>query len=303
MPREQHLEDEIDLVALLRILWKRKVMIITLTLLLTFAAGVVVMMLPEIYKITAIIEPAKDADGKPVELSEAIKENILGGAYDQPLVQKHKLSVEEYPEWQVQIPKGTDLLKISLESNKPEFAVSLLSELLTLISARIEDRLQDEKQRIENEIKLAKINHRGQLESIKLLTGQTRDTTDKIGELEIARKNALASRSSDAMSVLLYSNEIQSQQIYLNNLQLQVRNAEQNVESSAIAIDNARLKLARIKSTNINKSPSVPQRPVKPKKTLIVALALIGGALGSILLAFCVEFVSNTRQRMDPVND
>lgn len=301
MQQEQHLVDEIDLIDILRILWKRKIMILALTLILIVTAGVVSMMLPKIYKITAIVEPAKDAEGKPVELSEAIRENILGGAYDQQLIKKNNLPDEDYPEWQVQIPKGTSLLKVSLESDKPELAVSLLTELLSLVSARIEERLQVEKERIGNEIKLAKISHKGQLENIKLLTAQTRETTEKIGALETARKDALASRSSDAMSVLLYSNEIQSQQIYLNNLQLQLKNAEQNVESAAIAIDNTRLKLSQIKSTNINKYPTIPKRPIKPKKVLIVALVGIGSLMGSVVLAFIVEFIWNARRRIDTV--
>lgn len=291
MQQKQHLETEIDLIDILRILVKRKVMIISLTLILGGGAGLVSMMLPQIYKVTAIVEPAKDAEGEPVELSEAIKENILGGAYDQQLIKKYNLSFEDNPEWQVQIPKGTSLLKVSLESDKPELAVRLLTELLALVSARIEERLQVEKQRLENEIKLAIIGHKGQLENIKLLAAQTRSTTDKIGELETARKNALASRTSDAMSVLLYSNEIQSQQIYLNNLQLQLKNAEQSVESAAIAVDNTRLKLSQIKSTNINKYPTIPEKPIKPKKALIVAVVLMLGVVSSILLAFFIEYI------------
>ena len=302
MQQEQHREDEIDLIDILQILWKRKVMIICLPLFLAIAAGVVTMMLPQIYKITAIVEPAKDADGKPVELSEAIRENILGGAYDQQLMKKNNLLAGDDLEWMVQIPKGTSLLKVSLESDKPELAVSLLNDLLSLVSARIEDRLQVEKQRIRNDIQLAKITHKGQLENIKLLTAQTLETADRIGDLETARKNALASRSSDAMSVLLYSNEIQGQQMYLNELQLKQKEAEQHVESSAIAVENTRLKLSQIKGTNINKNPTVPEKPIKPKKVLIVALALMVGLVGSTLLAFLLEYVSNERQRLDSVS-
>ena len=144
--------------------------------------------------------------------------------------------------------------------------------------------------------------HKSQLESIKLLTAQTRETAGKIGELETARKNALASRSSDAMSVLLYSNEIQSQQIYLNNLQLKLQQAGQDVDVSTIAVDNARLKLTQIKSTNINKAPSVPPKPVRPKKALIVVLGGILGLVGGVVLAFCVEFVGKVRRRTASVS-
>ncbi len=136
-----------------------------------------------------------------------------------------------------------------------------------------------------------------------MLTTQTRDTADKIVKLETARKNALASRSSDAMSVLLYSNEIQSQQIYLNDLLMQLKDMEQKVGSAAIAVDNARLKIAQIRSTNINKPPTVPKKPVKPKKVLIVALALMVGAMGSTLLAFLVEYVGAARQRLVAENE
>ncbi len=102
-------------------------MIIALTLLLTVAVGVVAMMLPKIYKVTAIVEPAKNAYGKPVSLPEALKENILGGAYDRDIQQTLGLTSTEYPELQVQIPKNTSLLKVSVECDKPELAVRILN--------------------------------------------------------------------------------------------------------------------------------------------------------------------------------
>ncbi len=298
MHDKQPVEDEIALIDVFMILWKRKIMIILLTLLLGGVAGIVSMMLPPVYRVTAIIEPGKGADGESVERPETIKQNILGGAYDLGIQEVLGLTVAEYPALTVQVPKDTALLNISLEIEKPELGVAILNELLLRVSAMIEERLQYERAQLDNNLKLALVEHTGLVESIKLLTLQTRDTAEKISGLEAARGEALANLASDAMSVLLYSNEIQSKQIYLNNLQMKLNKAVQATNSAEIGVANARLKIAKIKSTNINKVPLVPEKPVRPKKVLIVLLALIAGLMTSTVLAFLIEYVSNARQRL-----
>ena len=122
-------------------------------------------------------------------------------------------------------------------------------------------------------------------------------------ELEKERKIALAAPKGDAMAVLLYSNEIQNQQIYLNSLQDKSALILNKKNQMALKINNIQLKLAGIKGTNINKPPTVPEKPIKPKKMLIVALAAILGLMGGAMLAFFAEFMTKVRQQQQAAGD
>lgn len=297
MQQVERIEDEIDLLDVLRVLWKRKILILSLTIIVPLVAGLVTLMLPDVYEVTAIIEPGQDAAGKPVVLPEAIKENIQGGAYDQYLMEHFKLSADDMPEWRVRIPKKTSLVRIALESDRPQQAVQILNELLRSVTESIEKRLAEEKRKIENEIRLARIKHDSLQKSAELLRKQLAETAAKIRDLEAARRRAMAANPSNAMSVLLYSNEIQNQQIYLNNLQLRLENTEKDVKSSLVEIDNARLKLEKVRGTNVNKYPNVPEKPVKPKRLLIVVLALVLGGFAGVVVAFLAESLEKARGR------
>jgi LPS O-antigen subunit length determinant protein (WzzB/FepE family) len=112
-------------------------------------------------------------------------------------------------------------------------------------------------------------------EKLKLTNTQLLDIVEKINYLENSRKKAISSSRTDAMSVLLYSNEIQNQQIYLNDLQEKFKNFETEVLGADVRIDNLRLKLTQLKGTNLVKPPTIPESPVKPNKKVIVALAFI----------------------------
>jgi len=295
IPCREIADDEIDLVELFLILWKRKWMIVIFTLLLTIAAAGVSMILPKVYEVTAILEPAADAEGKLVENPQAIRENITGGAYNQSIVESLGLPAEEIPDLKVIVPKNTDLIKISMQTQEPETGVKILNQLITEVSSRLQEKLEVLIAETKNKVKSIKLKGQSFEDNIKLLKGQINQIGKKMEELENGRKAALASPKDDALAVLLYSNEIQTQQVYLNDLQQKLTAFENNKKSIQIEIDNIKLKLSNIKGTNINKQPSIPEKPIKPKKTLIVALAFVLGFMGSIMLAFLAEFMNKVR--------
>jgi uncharacterized protein involved in exopolysaccharide biosynthesis len=295
--RSQIAEDEINLVDLFLILWKRKTMIIGLTILLTVAAAGISFILPKVYEVTTMIEPGKDSEGQVVENPQAIRENILGGAYDLMISERLGLPLNEIPQFKVSVPKLTDLVKISVESSEPRQAVQVLQELLVGITKDIQAGLDIEIKKTQNEIRETQMKDGFLLDQISLLKEQIAQVVFKMTELEKERKKALAAPKGDAMAVLLYSNEIQNQQIYLNDLQEKLANTLNKKSQIALQIDNVQLKLSGIKGTNINKPPSVPEKTIKPKKTLIVALAAMLGLMGGVMLAFFAEFIAKVRKQ------
>jgi capsular polysaccharide biosynthesis protein len=292
-------EEEIELIDIFRILWKRRKLILLGTLFLTIGAAGISLLLPKVYEVSTIIEPGirpiADVNGQivnemPVVTPEALREGILGGAYDARIQKKLNIAPKDYPKIRVVTPKNTLLVKISIESSKPEQALAILNELVSLVGSDIQEKLESEKSKIGHEIKLTQIYDQSLVEKIKLVEKQTTAVTAKMQDLEKNRERSMASRTTDAMSVLLYSNEIQNQQIYLNGLQEKLKNLETEAQGSSVRIDNLRLKLSLIKSTSLTKPPSIPDKPVKPKKPLIVALAFMVGLMGSMLLVFLLEY-------------
>ena len=292
-------EEEIELIDIFRILWKRRKLILLGTLFLAIGAAGICLLLPKVYEVSTIIEPGirpiADYNGQivneiPVVTPEALRESILGGAYDGRIQKKLNIAPKDYPKIRVVTPKNTLLVKLSIESSKPEQALAILNELVSQAGSDIQDKLESEKNKIASEIKLAQINDQSLVEKIKLVEKQLTVITAKMQDLEKNRQKSLASRSTDAMSVLLYSNEIQNQQIYLNSLQEKLKNFEAEALGSVVKTDILRLKMSLIKSTSLTMPPSIPDRPVKPKKPLIVALAFMLGLMGSMLLVFLLEY-------------
>ncbi|SEA10730.1 LPS O-antigen chain length determinant protein, WzzB/FepE family [Desulfuromusa kysingii] len=295
---EQHrTDDEIDLVELFLILWKRKWLIVVVTLLATFAAAGVSMIMPKVYAVTAILEPGKDAEGHLVENPQSIRENILGGAYHEHIAKQLNLAFEDIPEIHVTVPKSTDLIKISIETSSPEVGVSVLNELLTVISSDLRDQLEVKTQKTMNKIKLLQLDEQTLDEQLRLLDNQLVQIVSRMSELEAARSAAIASPHSDAMAVLLYSNEIKDQQIYRNDLQMKRADIQSSRRQSAIKIENEKLSLSAINSTSIHKQPLIPGQPIKPKKTLIVALGFVLGFMAGIMMAFLAEFMHKVKQQ------
>lgn len=302
--------DEIELIDLLRILWKRRNLIVFGTLVAVIAAAGITFLLPKVYEVSAILEPGtrpisnykgQIVDEKNVVSPESLKVNILGGAYDQEIREKLDIGADNFPEFKVSTPQHTNLVKITIESSRPEEDLVVLRELVKVVAAGIEEKLEIEKDQVGNEIKLARIEEEGLAKRIELIKTQIGETQGKIAALLNDRQKSMARNPSDAMSVLLYSNEIQNQQIYLNDLQERLRELQTTAEGSGIRLENLQLKMASIKSTRLAKSPSISPKHIRPKKSLIIAMALVLSAMVMTMAAFFLEFLE--RHRIVLAND
>jgi LPS O-antigen subunit length determinant protein (WzzB/FepE family) len=65
-------------------------------------------------------------------------------------------------------------------------------------------------------------------------------------------------------------------------------------ENRIVALDALR---TRSQNTQVRSTAVLPTAPVSPDKTLLVAIGLVLGLLGSTLMAFLVEYVRVARQR------
>lgn len=291
--------DEIDLADLVLILLRRKWLIVAMTGLVTLIAAGISLVLPEVYAVTAILEPGKDADGHLIENPQSIRENILGGAFDREISDKLGLKLDQIPQFNVAVPKNTSLVTIKIESTNPGEAVDVMTELIAKLAGNIERQLEVKRELINSEMRSLETKRSLIPSQTAQLERLISETEKKVLSLESARKKTVPDGDSSAISILLYLNEIQNQQIFLNSLydklnELKVKEGE--VEQK---ISQLKIKQANIKGVNITKQPDIPEKPIKPQKVLIIALSFVLSLMMSILLAFMAEFMSNfKRQRV-----
>jgi LPS O-antigen subunit length determinant protein (WzzB/FepE family) len=177
-------DDEIDLVELFLVLWKRKGMIFAIIIVATVAAVIISFMLPKIYYINAILQPAKDANGVLVTSPQVIAETIKGGAYDRNIAEALAIPVDQMPEMDVSVPKKTNMVNISLESSEPELAKKIISALLNNVSAAIQKEQDILIKKIEIQIKEVMLDRNLLKENITRAKKQAAESKFKIDDLE-----------------------------------------------------------------------------------------------------------------------
>jgi len=288
-------DDEIDLVQLVMILLKRKWMIIAVTVLLTISAAGITMTLPKVYAVSAIFELARDAEGKQVENPQTIKENIVSGAYDRSIIEELNLKIEDLPIFKVMVPEQTDLVKVVVGSSEPEKAARILDALLRNIKRGIDSQLEIKKKFLQNDLKSAEITKKLLPKQVAQLEKLAVATDLKISDMENIRKKSMAGDTSNSMVILLSLNEIQNKQVFLNELYGKIAKLRQKDELAVVDISNKRLKLTNLKGFSVRKFTEISDKPIKPKKKLIVALALVLGLMAGVMLAFWAEFMVKVR--------
>lgn len=289
-------QDQIDLIDILRILWKRRKLIVGGTILATIVAVAVSLLLPKVYEVSAIFEPGKiksekNGDAVFIVTPDSLKESILGEAYDHKIRTALNVESKDYPKIKVAIPKGTSLVKIAVETSKPLLAADILKNLINLVDEEINTKLDFEKKDVNNQIKTALLKNIRVQEMVALTKNQIDETNKKIKLLENSKAKALSTSTEGAMPVLLYSNEIQDQQIYLNGLQEKLKNYEEEFKGADIRIDSLQLQLNKLKGMNIIKPVTVSDKPVRPKKALIAVLTFMSSLFATIVFVYILHYI------------
>jgi uncharacterized protein involved in exopolysaccharide biosynthesis len=261
------------------------------------------LLLPRVYEVVAIVSPATrpvtDAQGQVIEelmiaTPLSMKEAIQGGAYDQNLISKLQIAEKDFPKIAVSVPKDTNLVKISVKTDRPEVAVALENELINLMSSQQSEKLQFEQESIESQLKLHIINLQTKKVRLDLFNKQLKESKDKIDSLEKDRQDKM-SKAENAVAVLLYSNEIKTHQLYLNDLERSILTLTGEISEQKVREEQLLLQKKLLKPLEVVKSPTIPNKPISQKKSLITILGFLMGLIGSIVTAFLLEFLQNAK--------
>jgi len=157
---EEHLDDEIQLIDYLRVIWRWKWLIILGTFLCMVVAGVVSFNMPKIYEVSMTIEPGiigVNGDGRFIYLDSRnnVEGKIKGDLYNRRIQKAlNRNPLETDIKFGVRPQKGTNFIKVTSEWKDPEveFGKKALVHLVAVISEEYENIVQQRKSDYEKQI-------------------------------------------------------------------------------------------------------------------------------------------------------
>jgi len=288
-------EDEIELMDLLKVLWKWKYLILIGTLVCAVAAAVVSLNMTKVYGITTVLQPGMlkvTEDGKTVYIDspQNIKAVIeTGGVNGQVLKDVKFPDMEEQPtsvELKVTIPKNTNALEVLYETPYVDIGLQVLKNLndglleryvrvIKIYQENYEDEIRkQEKQVFAMDDKMAKLRHaisgaeaetaanitqlknkKSTLEAqIEAKQSQIKNLEQRIAEVEIEigriskntdlliaeRNKFLGSKQTEQniLSAVIYSNTIQQNITYLNDLRSSINTTKNQIYEAQLAVES-----------------------------------------------------------------
>ena len=321
--------EEIDLMDYVKVILKRKWLILAVFFGAAIVAGVFSFIMPRVYKIdtsleVGIIERATGTTPEQlVESPTQLVEKIKGDVYGVFVREKLGIPEEKYPKIKVENPKDTRLISLAIESAEPPKAQNILEAINNLIIAEHQEKIKTKKELIGQDIKTTE-------EKIKLVESDIEKTKNKIQpinedikriENKIANaeeeKENLEAKVDALQKVLPYQQdpgtqfalfdtkeklankkqEIENLYLTINSLKrskedldVQINSIKTSIESLNAQINALKASLDEIKPTQVIKSPTVSEKPVKPNKKLNIAIAGILGLFVGVFLAFSQEW-------------
>ncbi|MGM0427935.1 MAG: Wzz/FepE/Etk N-terminal domain-containing protein [Thermodesulfobacteriota bacterium] len=267
--RYEYYEDEIELMDLLKVIWKWKYLILAGTLICAVGAALISLQMTRVYRVDMSVSPGIlriNEDGKNLYIDsiENIRTLIEAGTFDRKILQDLDVPQEEArPEsiaLKVETPKELNAVRVSYETPYPQLGIEVLSDLYDLLRERYLtvvryhkktfDLKQEEKtnelENLDNEIS----NNRARIvtarEKIKNFEDRQRHVEKEISRISkntdaliSERNNFLSSEESEknTLSALLYSNTIQQNISYLDTLRTTANYVKSNMYELQLEIE------------------------------------------------------------------
>ena len=277
MQQQYYEENTIDLRELWAILRKRKRLIWLITGVVTLSALAYVLLVRPIYEVKGVVELAQ-IDKKAVQNANDLKQK-LSFIYGVNAKEKKR----EYPLIEaITLPKKSkNLLVVTARGYDNASAKKKLESVIEYLkkvqNREIDIYIQTQKKRLA--LNTADLKRNQQL--VAQIEKDLKDYKKKL--LSISKQSAALAG--------IYSIEIGKKQTELNNIINQLYYLRDTLNDIQLSISPL-----KIHKTIIIGSIEELDKPVKPKKTLIVVVAFITGLMLSIFLAFFLEFIQSERK-------
>jgi succinoglycan biosynthesis transport protein ExoP len=352
---------EPSLMDFLLVVWKRKWQIVLPTFALVVLAGVASFFMPRKYEVDAIIRPSmifvQNQQGNFQEVVVVDPKQVAGQinqkSYDRQIADKLRIDITGFPRLQAENIRDTQLVRVSLQDRDVARASAILTTLFGVLEKDFNRKIDVEIKALDSQIKASEyeisrknldiksreIEQVRKREEIQSATNKLKISEDKyksiademtsvkkrIDSLDTQQREVLKqpAEGATAISLLLYSSEVQQNLRYYNDLdeklsaekmaqedfKLAMKAAEQQIKQLATEVERLRTEIetlqntisflsekkARIDYAQLVKEPTPSVRPVSPRKPFIIVVA---GLLGLVLftpLAFLMEYVEKQK--------
>ena len=273
-------EDEIELMDLLKVLWKWKYLILLGTFACAVIAGIVSFNMTKIYETKMVIAPGIlkiDDSGNRLYIDslQNIQTMIDSGSFTgQILASMEKPAEGDLPKdlpFKVTTPKGLNALQIAYETSDVKQGLQILSDLGNLLQEKFttvvayyqqeyemqKDQKLTDLEKLDSDIsnvKAAIRNKELEIQDKSHRSAEVESEIDRIGkntELLISERNKfLSSKRTDdnVLSALLYSNTIQESIAYLNTIRNTANSIKSEINNAKLAIENGKNNIRDLES-------------------------------------------------------
>jgi len=322
--------DEIELIDILRVIWKWKYLIAIGTLLFAATAAIMSLQMTKIYGVDMALRPGILRVGEagrntyidsPTNIQALIETGAFDGGIIDALKSGNEANLPRKLSFGISIPKNSDTVKISYETPEIETGKKILRLLAELLMKRYRELVQYYKNEYQKEIdiKMTEISSfkaaaESSKEKIKSIQGRINELK---AEAELINNNTSAlikerdklipQRNEDnILSAILYTNTIQQNITLANTYKNEINEYNSEKEDEKVKLEenqnkmralqteikNLEFKRDGIQNIQVLQSPTSSSIPIKPKKKRNVILATMVGFFTMVFLAFLLEYIA-----------
>ncbi|MGA1863055.1 Wzz/FepE/Etk N-terminal domain-containing protein [Deferribacter thermophilus] len=265
VPIHTYEEDEIDLKELIRTILKHKYFILIFTLAITSLAAIYAYFKKPIYEIKSNIQVGYISNSNSNSKIYLIEPNALQ-LYIKGNFDNSEDENDKYPQVDVEIIKKTnDLLGLKIRDFSNEAALDYLNKILDSVKKEEDKKLTSYTENIKSQI--------------DILETQLTETKKQLTALEIQLKS-----TKDPLIYQTIANNIKEYQDKLLRTKLNIVQL------------NSQISPLNITRTSTLGKVLTYEEPIKPKKKLIIVVALVTGFFLSIFMVFFMEFVRSFKE-------
>jgi len=327
--------DEIELIEILRVVWKWKYLILAGTLVFALVAGVISSNTPKVYRINMVLKPSVvriDRFGRRIYLDSAVNMKALLEAeiFSNEIITYLKtLNVKNRPgqvKFRIDAPKQSSFLKISYETQYVDTGIQILNHIPVLLQKEYAEEIDHFEKEYNDEIQ-KKIDERADIENKKSIRQsgiiisekRLRELTLAIQNIEndnrrLVEEKVSYNKHSNKNSVdinLLYSSAIQQNLQLMNEYKMQfsdllsrkeiakleLKRIEERIRFVSTEIADLKKKNSNIKYIEVLQPPTSSQGPIKPKTRVAVLMAFVVGLFVTVFSSFFLEYLLRYRTR------
>jgi uncharacterized protein involved in exopolysaccharide biosynthesis len=331
----EHYEDEIELIDILRVIWKWKYFILLGTGVCGLAAAIISFTAPKIYRIDMILGPGIvniDEDGKKVYLDSVqnIKTIIETNALKSEIVKYLQKNGRKNPlnllKFKVSVPKESEIIKISYESVNVNFGINVMKGLYQALQEKYDelvkyylDNYDKDVQSVKAEFDILKAESVSFEQRVKRAQKRIKELEFLINDINKnnnilirQRNNVVQNKKNGDKSLLavLYNSTIQQNLSIANQYKNDIKEYLYRIEEENIKdkerrcrqqeisenIKTLEFKKDTVQNIQLLQPPTATAYPIKPKIKLNIILALVAGLFLMLFLSFFLEYLSKHKK-------